>query len=605
MKTIIHVCLLAIALCGIHSHSCAQNRRPVDSMLNVLNTSAEDTNKVRLLDNISYEYCGNLYDSAIYYAELELALSQKLHYKFGEASAYNAIGMANDDKGDFLKALEYYMKSLRLKEEMGSRLLVIHAYNNIANIYTNQGNYDKALEYFFKVLEHKDELNSKSTEGNVFNNIGIIYKNKKQYAKAIEYHLKGLEARKQAGAPKPISGSYNNLGVTYMDMKLYDKAIAAYTEALRLRRPINDLSGIAATCINMGNTYNLMKRFDLALPYLKEGEHYAVLSGNDNWRANAYANVVDTYEGLNDYKTANKYLLKYISLNDSLFNKEKSQQIVDMQTKYDTERKENDNKLLLQQNQIQQLQLSRNNYLLAGISLLLLLVIVIAFLFIRQGKLNARQRTIQLEQQLLRSQMNPHFIFNSLIAIESYIYKNEPKEAGRYLSGFARLMRLILENSREEYIPLSKEIKTLEYYLQLQKNRFDNSFEYSIELAEGLDPESIAIPPMLAQPFIENSIEHGLKNTDRPGEIRIHFKLEDKQLVFEVKDNGIGLERSLAIREQNKTHQSMATAITMERLSVLNRRKRKKIRLLIAELRDSVDNVLGTQVSFAIPFKEI
>ncbi|MCW3102049.1 MAG: hypothetical protein JWO09_489 [Bacteroidetes bacterium] len=605
MKIFTHAWLLTTALCCIYSLCPSQDQGAIDSLLKVLNTSAEDTTKVRLFDDLSYEYSGNSFDSAVYYAQQELSLSKKLNYKLGEASAYNAMGMANEDKGDFLKALEYYMKSLRLKEEMGDRMLVIHQYNNIANIYVSQGDNDKALEYFFKVLEHKDELNSRSTEGNIYNNIGIIYKNKKQYAKAIEYHMKGLEARKLAGEAKPIAGSYNNIGATYMEMKQYDKAIASYTEALRIRKPINDLSGIASASINMGRAYNLMKRFELALPYLAEGEHYAMLSGNNNWRVNAYGNIVDAYEGLNDYKNANKYLQKYIALNDSLYNKEKSQQIIDMQTKYESEKKENDNKLLLQQNQIQQLQLSRSHYLVAGISLVLLLVIAIAFLFIRQGKLNARQRTVQLEQQLLRSQMNPHFIFNSLIAIESYIYKNEAKEAGRYLSGFARLMRLILENSREEYIPLSKEIQTLEYYLQLQKNRFDNSFEYSIELAEGLDPESIAIPPMLAQPFIENSIEHGLKNTDKPGEIRIYFKLEDRQLVFEVKDNGIGLERSLAIREQNKTHQSMATAITMERLSVLNRRKRKKIRLLIADLKDSVDNVLGTQVSFAIPFKEI
>jgi tetratricopeptide (TPR) repeat protein len=596
--------LLCLFLLCFQQHTTAQDKKMLDSLLNALSSSAEDTNKMELLDIISFEYAGNSFEKALHYANLELDLAKKLNYKLGEASALSAIGTAHHYKGNFSVALEYFMKSLKLKEEIGDKMLIIKSYNNIASIYNTQGDYDKALEYFFKILENKD-IDNNENRGNTYNNIGIAYKNKKKFQKAIEYHMKGLEARRMAGLPKAIAASHNNIGVTYLDMKQYDKAIMSFKEALALRIPLNDLSGISATNINIGKTYNKLNKFEEALPYLFEGEKYAIQAQNDDWRLNAYGNIVDSYDGLKDYKNESKFLFKYIELNDSLYNKEKSAQIIDMQTKYDTELKENENKLLVQQNQIQQLQISRSNYFIAGISLVLLSVIAIALLFIRQSKLNSQQRTMQLEQKLLRSQMNPHFIFNSLIAIESYIYKNEPKEAGRYLSNFAKLMRLILENSREEYIPLSKEIKTLEYYLQLQKNRFDDNFEYAIEVADNIDPDAIGIPPMLAQPFIENSIEHGLKNADKKGEIRILFRLQNDQLVFEVRDNGIGLEKAMAIKDENKEHTSIATVITKERLSALNRRKRKKIRLLIDELKDSLNNVLGTQVSFSIPFKEI
>jgi LytS/YehU family sensor histidine kinase len=201
--------------------------------------------------------------------------------------------------------------------------------------------------------------------------------------------------------------------------------------------------------------------------------------------------------------------------------------------------------------------------------------------------------------------MNPHFIFNSLIAIESFIYKNEPREAGKYLSGFAKLMRLILENSREEYIALDKEIKTLQYYLELQKLRFEEKFVYSIEVEEGLDAENMVIPPMLAQPFIENSIEHGLKNINAMGEIRIRFSKKENDLIFELVDNGIGLERSVTIDREEKKHKSMATIITNERLAILNTKKKDKIKIFIGEIRDSYDKVLGTKVSFSIPAKEL
>jgi LytS/YehU family sensor histidine kinase len=254
---------------------------------------------------------------------------------------------------------------------------------------------------------------------------------------------------------------------------------------------------------------------------------------------------------------------------------------------------------------VKDLQLSRSRYMMGGLSVLLILSFLVGFLFVRQNKLKSQQRSMQLEQKLLRSQMNPHFIFNSLTAIESFIYTNEPKEAGRYLSGFARLMRLILENSREEFISLEKEIKTLQYYLDLQKLRFDDKFDYKIILEDGLEADSIAIPPMLAQPFIENSIEHGIKNMELKGAIEILFKKENNEIHFEVKDNGIGMERSFAIKEDKKSHQSLATKITRERLSILNRSKQGKIKLLIEEMKDAFNNVVGTQVSFNIPLREI
>lgn len=597
-----HIILVLLIFCNAHLFS--QNQNYIDSLLAIIKTLPDDTNKVKLLDEISYEYTGNSFEKAIMYANMELELSQKLKYKRGEAASYNSMGNAHTDKGDFANGLNYYIRCLKIYEKLSDQIFIIKSYNNIANIYLTQQDYDKALEYFFKVYNAMDLIKDKATEGNACNNIGIVYKNKKEYDKALEFHLKGLAARIQTGNKKSIASSYNNIGVTYQDMKQFDKAIESYKKSISLRKEINDLSGIASSLINLGKTYNMMKQFDNALPYLYEGEKYALLSGNENWRLNAYGNIVDSFEGLKDYKNESAYLMKYIALNDSLFNKEKSQQIIDMQTKYETEMKEKENKLLLQKNEIQQLEISRSNYLIIGILAILLFVILIAYLFIHQNKLNALQRTMQLEQQLLRSQMNPHFIFNSLTAIESYIYKNEPKEAGKYLANFARLMRLILENSREEYIPLSKEINTLEYYLQLQKNRFDNTFDYTIDLSDDIDPEMIAIPPMLAQPFIENSIEHGIRNIEIKGKIKISFRLNGEQLIFQVEDNGVGFNKSLSIKGQNEVHKSMATTITMERLDILNKRKKNKIRLLVNELKDSMNNVMGTQVSFAIPFKK-
>jgi len=189
-----------------------------------------------------------------------------------------------------------------------------------------------------------------------------------------------------------------------------------------------------------------------------------------------------------------------------------------------------------------------------------------------------QNRFLVLEQKLLRSQMNPHFIFNSLSSIQSFIFENNPVEAGSYLSRFAELIRSILYNSREEYITLEKEIQTLINYLDLQKLRYDNKFDYEIDLDPMLDKETISIPPMLAQPFIENAIEHGIKHLNNPGIINISFTKLEETILLIVEDNGIGIRAAKKINNAKaKEHQSLATIITRERIEILNKGQKKKL----------------------------
>ena len=196
--------------------------------------------------------------------------------------------------------------------------------------------------------------------------------------------------------------------------------------------------------------------------------------------------------------------------------------------------------------------------------------------------------------------MNPHFIFNSLIAIESYIYDNDPATAGAYLSKFAQLMRQTLENSAEEYITLEKEILALQNYLTLQQLRFENTFNFTIHVDDAIDTSQIHIPPMLTQPFIENAIEHGFKKNQGTGQIQINFKLKDNCLLGEVIDNGIGIYQNQKPQEIKPIHKSMALSITTERLQLLNKGASKKISLNIQEL-NKEGTVTGTGVYFSIP----
>ena len=232
----------------------------------------------------------------------------------------------------------------------------------------------------------------------------------------------------------------------------------------------------------------------------------------------------------------------------------------------------------------------------------LFLLMLTLFVFWRVRRKDKR-KMIELEQRLLLSQMNPHFVFNSLTAIQSYIFRSDPYMAGKYLASFAKLVRLILENSCEQLITIAKERETIEHYLDLQSLRFSGKFKYIINVCPDIAPEHHLIPPMLAQPFIENAIEHGIIHLSTQGQIAISYKLQGKKVVLEVEDNGIGIKKSLQQDESSRTkHQSMAMQITRDRLKKLGEISGKRVGLEIVDLADTLpENSHGTLVRFVIP----
>ncbi|MBC7863886.1 MAG: histidine kinase, partial [Bacteroidia bacterium] len=256
---------------------------------------------------------------------------------------------------------------------------------------------------------------------------------------------------------------------------------------------------------------------------------------------------------------------------------------------------------LMQENKLQALSITNSRYLTIGLIALLVLALGLGFFIGRQNKIKTQQAVSQFEQKLLRTQMNPHFIFNSLASMESFIYDHQPKEAGVYLSNFSKLMRLILENSASENITLEKEIEILNYYLSLQKLRLDDNLTYSIEMGEGMHPEQIELPPMLTQPFIENAIEHGFRGGKQRGDIKISFNLSGTNLEVQVIDNGIGIEQAQQQKELYKTHKSMSMQITMERLEFLNKTKKKKLSFTVTDLAKEPGGKTGTKIIFSIP----
>ncbi|MEN9337097.1 MAG: hypothetical protein RLZZ500_2084 [Bacteroidota bacterium] len=215
---------------------------------------------------------------------------------------------------------------------------------------------------------------------------------------------------------------------------------------------------------------------------------------------------------------------------------------------------------------------------------------------------------IQLENNLnaskltaIQSQMNPHFFYNALNTIQSYILTNDKKEAISYLNKFASLTRKILELTERSYVTLHEEVKTLTLYLDLEQARFNTDFSYEIYIEETLDSEGLMIPSLLIQPFVENAIKHGLLHCKGPKRVQLHFLKHDDFLQIVIDDNGIGRKRSEAINQHNrKDHISFATHAIDKRLEILNKNKLHKITVSYVDKVEN-DEPTGTTVYLNIP----
>ena len=225
---------------------------------------------------------------------------------------------------------------------------------------------------------------------------------------------------------------------------------------------------------------------------------------------------------------------------------------------------------------------------------------------IEKKVLEIEKQVFDLEQKALRLQMNPHFIFNSLNSIQSFIINNDSDKATLYLAKFAQLMRLILSNSSESFVPVKDEMKALAYYMDIENLRFDNKFDYKIIVDPEIDDDFIGIPPMIIQPYVENAILHGIIHKPERGNISIKLTLQSNTILCIIEDNGVGREKAMEFKNHSGlVHKSRGMIITKDRLEILNKQQKGHISVNVIDMNDENGNSLGTKVEIIIPFKDI
>ncbi len=559
----------------------------------------EEAEKYKALKNIGYAngYLGNFAES-IKNMEDGLAYYRSMEDSVKIAEALSDIGYLKIALSDFAAGAELYRQALAIREKINDSRGISYSLNNLGALYWEWGKPDDALDYYRRAIPYFRDNKLTEEYASVLGNIGVIFNGKGDHKKALEYYRSALDLNRQIQHNIGIAKIQCNMALIYAEQGEYAKALELFHQSLEIREDIGEKGGIALSLHNMGMMYEKMGQADKAIDYFQKSVSLSDSIGSKNLLLRNLKGLSTVYKKLGNYEKAYDFLEKEKKLNDSIFNAESHRQIEELKTRYETGKKALEIVTLQQENQQQQIKLKKRKvsiFIVLGLAFFAFLSIHL--LYVRR-KAVLQQKTLLLEQKLLRLQMNPHFIFNSIAAIQSYIFGNSKKDAVNYLSSFSSLMRLILENSATESIHFARELETLRFYLQLQGLRYPRKFDYAIAVDEKIDQESTLIPPMLGQPFIENAIEHGLKNIPEKGKIEIRYILKDETILVEIEDNGTGIHHDGT--RNNGDHKSMAIGITKERLELLNQKQKNSLSFDIVD-KSELNKGRGTIVRFSIP----
>jgi two-component system, LytTR family, sensor kinase len=436
----------------------------------------------------------------------------------------SALGRIYERTDEVNKSIKSFEEAVEICEKLQMKTRLSWHYLNAGQAYMRKGRDDKAQEYFRKAIKIKDDISQNSRAG-AYANLGSCYFRDGKFDEALKLYKRAEQIYSNNADP-----NFSNFSIVEMKKaQLYaatdkdKRAEKHYASAIKFAEKQKDYKQLSKVCEEVAGFHAGKGKFQLAFNYLK---------------------------------LHNRFKEEHLE-------ETKQQQLMELEFKYEAEKKKQEAELL---------------------------------------KLQA----IGLQLKALRSQMNPHFMYNALNSIQKYITSNELNDASKYLAKFAHLMRQSLEYSDIEVISLEKEIEFLENYLLIsQKLRFGDRMTYQIAVDEDIEEDIMGVPTMIIQPFVENSIEHGLRQK-KNGLIKVDFKLhDDNTILCVVEDNGIGREAVKKLQELDDyhvNHQSKGTSITEERLEILNKSKNKGVFVKTIDLIDSITlKASGTRVEILIP----
>ncbi|SHN26702.1 Tetratricopeptide repeat-containing protein [Cyclobacterium lianum] len=510
------------------------------------------------------------------------------------------LGVVYLSLADYPKALETFFDALKLIPEE-EEMLQANLATNIGLVYKNTGELDTALSYQKRAYAWFEKAGNRQGMANALGNMGVILDKKKMPEQALVHFKNALEINEQIGNQRRIGSDLSNMGKAYLNLGRFDEAYQSHLQAIDVYAQTNDLENAAMNLHLMGmliaampvdflpyasiTTQNKIRK---SLEYQQKGKELALQSGAKSLLQDVYLGLSDTYALAGNYESALFWHKKHLEFRDSVMNDDKQKELLRQQTRFEFDKKEailkasHEKALSIGQTALEE-QAYKKQLIAGTFAFFVFFSLIVAVLYKKKRDAREREKEAALKQKIaetemkwLKAQLNPHFIFNSLNAISDFILKHDPITADYYLGKFARLMRMILEKSAEQTISLKEDLQMLEIYMQLESFRFNGKFSYTIAVDKELEPEKIQVPPLLLQPYVENSIWHGFSTQDKvSGEIKILIRKTGNGITFVVEDNGRGIKASANLAKTKNGH-SMGMRLTEDRIAVWNQSQKMK-----------------------------
>lgn len=579
-----------------------------------------------------------------YFAEV----SSKRNYLDGQAYAYIQLGTNYRNLSQYNRALALHRRALEIATESGNLELRISSLNQIGVDYRRTSAIRTAMDYNQQALELAESIENPSIgiKRNInvsLNCIGNLYQTLKQYDLAIENFERSIVVDTELGNKLGLAINHQNIGECLEEQGKLDEALDRYQislgyndqinndmgriicknsiaqinikknkpeEALLLLEPTLEIAKkrgddflISPVYINLGWAQFLAQQYDEAENNILEGLKRAEKVDLKESASRASHLASRLYENTGDFKNAVFYSRKAEEYDKQFLDESTIQYVNDVIFRYDAEKKNNEIAVLAKENELISMELKKNKTVLLISGIALALLAGIFYILYRQYQLNNEKKLLTLEQSMLRSQMNPHFLFNSLNSIKLYIINNEQKNAVYYLNKFSKLVRKILEASSLKEIPLAEELETVELYMNIENIRFSNEINFETNIEEGLDTHVVKIPSLILQPFLENALWHGLSSKE--GEKNITMDIgrgADDSINIAITDNGIGRAAAEKIKQGKVLkRKSVGIDITKERLANFARDYQNSFKVEMVDLYDHTNSPSGTKVVLRIP----
>ncbi|MCC6542689.1 MAG: histidine kinase [Flavobacteriales bacterium] len=648
--------LSTVLVIGLMRAPLQVSAQPLDSLMTVwCDLKRPVADRLDAINELCWVIKESDVDSALSCAHAFLTLARQHGSPKDVADAYNAMGVVFQDAGQSAASITALQKADSIYALVAPARRVI-ALNNLSSSFQEMGDHWEAIRTLLDVVALSWSMSDTSSLISAYGNLGVTYASRKESRQSVDALRRSAQLSAAIGDSSQYALTQGNLGGVFADMGLLDSADFVLRAAMAYYEPDHtDDGGYSSACTNLGTVLQKQGAIDEAENWFLKGlsidersghlvsvaNNLVNLGGNRLLRKDLHGAIVncdrarriaeeahalfelqhahqclsEAYEGMGMYAQALEHHRSMVAVRDSVVNEENTQEITRVEMRHEFTRRQLADSLrhaadieqLENERTIAQLHADRNRNRTIAVAGAAILLIMGGGLWYRLDRKHRQARfekeAATLETQALRSQMNPHFIFNALNSINAFVQQNDQDRASSYLTKFARVMRRVLENSRHSEVPLNEDLDALRGYLELERMRMQEKFDYTIEVVGGLNPEEVLVPPLVVQPFVENAIWHGISRKEGQGRITLRVARRNAHLIWVIEDDGVGRATpgseatpfaTTTATGTKKT--SLGTAITRARLDLVQRQHGATAGFKY------IDLPAGTRVEVEMPF---